>query len=66
MRSGMRVGRHLFERYRDVEIHVPGTVDGTHPALAEEGIDAVAVVDDLACREWHGCPSLTQDSWVQV
>jgi hypothetical protein len=41
------LGDHLLEGDGDVEAQVPGPVDGAHPALAQEGQDAVAVLQGL-------------------
>ena len=51
-----RLGDHLLERDKDTEARVPGAVDRPHPALAQQGDDAVAVLKNLSTRKCHTSP----------
>ncbi len=42
------LGNHFLDGDMDVEAHIPGAVDGAHPALAQEGDDAVTVLQNGA------------------
>ena len=44
---------HLLDGDGNVQVEVPGPVDGAHPALSQQAGDAIAVVDDLTGAEGH-------------
>jgi len=41
----------FFQRYRLLQSHIPGTIDGAEATLADESGDPIAIVNDLAGSE---------------
>ncbi len=51
------LGDHLLERHGDIQAGVPGTVNGSHPSLAQQGNDAVTVLQHLPYTKRHAINS---------